>query len=157
MTENQATPEAQQAVQLPTPQPTLAALPELPCPNCGANVLEHHGFHNYCTETQSLREDSYLYRTNGRIYLEHDESGYETDSHECQATAFCSSCDNELPWSLFDIREMDGETFESASAIIKALIEQASAEDADGNTEAEPPSVPAAAPTSADQHAEVLQ
>ena len=125
MTEQQATP----ASQPPMPPSPLATLPELPCPNCGANVLEHHGFHNYCTETQSLREDSYLYRTNGRIYLEHDESGYETDSHECQATAFCSSCDNELPWSLFDIREMDGETFESAKDIIESLVAEADYED----------------------------
>lgn len=137
-TETQATPQPEQG----TPQtqqaapPIPLALPELACPNCGANILEHHGFYNYCSETQSLREDSYLYWINGRVYMEHDESGYETDSHECQATAFCSGCDNELPWSLFEIRALDGETLEAAEVVIKDLIAQAQEQTEENQPEA---------------------
>ena len=120
----QITPPQLQPAQKPE-EALLASLPELPCPNCAANVLAHHGFYNYCDETSTVREDSYLYAHADRIYLDHDEEGQETDSHECRMQAFCGECNEELPWPLYDIRALDGVTPEEAKEIIARLIAEA--------------------------------
>src|SRR6266478_553500 len=97
-------------------------LPPLPCPNCSANILEDHGFYNYCTETVSLREDNYTRVINGFVYLDHDESGHETQDHECQLDARCSNCDELLPWPLYQIRELDGCPLPEAGKVIANLL-----------------------------------
>ena len=82
-------------------------VPVLPCPNCGANLLEK-GFYNFCSESVSLREDNYAYASNGRFYVDHDENNHETVDHECELTAFCRTCKKELPWALYELRDLDG-------------------------------------------------
>jgi hypothetical protein len=73
-----------------------AEIPNLPCPNCGVNLLTE-GFYNYCTETASLREDNYTQVVNDRLCIDHDEHGHETVDHECDMEARCRNCDEELP------------------------------------------------------------
>jgi len=150
-------PETQETSQQPVPlrpplqqqkpeEAILVALPELPCPNCAANILAHHGFYNFCDETSSLREDSYLWVHQGQIYMEHDEEGHETDSHECRMQAFCGECQEELPWPLYEIRRLDGATPEQAREIIAGLIAEAQREDDPREDELpEPPDPPCAA------------
>lgn len=116
------TTETAQSQELQTEKAILLALPELPCPNCGSNILEHHGFYNYCDETSSLCERNYLMVHSGSIYLEHDEDVLETDSHECRMEAYCTSCEKELPWSVSDLRQLDGVIVEQANEIIGRLI-----------------------------------
>jgi hypothetical protein len=122
---------------LPITSPTDAkSLPPLPCPNCGANILENRGFYNYCSETQSLCEHNYLDVTQDRIYVEHDEGGYETTDHECATEAWCTKCDEVLPWALYQIRELDGAKLADAPGIINGLL--AELEDgADGTAQEE--------------------
>ena len=103
-------------------QPQKTSIPALPCPNCGADILEDRGFYNYCSETQSLCEHNYPTVIQDRIYLEHDESGYETRSHECELDAFCTQCDAKLPWALYQIRELDGALLSDAPQIVADLI-----------------------------------
>jgi hypothetical protein len=43
-------------------------LPIIPCPSCGANILDA-GFHNTCTENVKVREDNFTYTKYGRLYL----------------------------------------------------------------------------------------
>jgi len=92
------------------------------------NLLEK-GFYNYCSETTSLREDNYLYVTQGRIYVDHNEDGHETQSHECEVDARCRECDELLPWPLYELRDLDGSTPEEAEKTIAALIERAREKD----------------------------
>ncbi len=108
-------------------------IPTLPCPNCNANILADSGFYNYCNETVSLREDNYTEILNGRLYLDHDESGHETEDHECQLDAHCSNCNELLPWPLYEIRALDGDTLEEAQKVIANLLAQAASEK-DGGT-----------------------
>jgi hypothetical protein len=42
-------------------------LPVLPCPNCGAIILQV-GFHNTCIESVSFREDNYSVIPHGRLH-----------------------------------------------------------------------------------------
>jgi hypothetical protein len=107
----------------------LSALPDLPCPSCGANILEYHGFYNYCDEKSSLRERNYLAVYSGSIYLEHDEDAHETESHECRLEAYCTSCEEKLPWTVYEIRGIDGSTPENAKEIITRLIAESQGED----------------------------
>jgi hypothetical protein len=104
------------------PKTEIESLPALPCPNCGANILEHRGFYNYCSETQSLCEHNYLSVFQDRIYVEHDEGDYETTDHECAMEARCTKCDEVLPWALYQIRELDGEKLADAPRIIAGLL-----------------------------------
>ena len=114
----------------PTTRKTeIQSLPALPCPNCGANILEKRGFYNYCSETQSLSEHNYLSVFHGLIYVEHDEGDYETTSHECAMEARCTQCDEILPWALYQIRELDGARLADAPGIIAGLL--AEIEDSD--------------------------
>ncbi len=99
-------------------------LPVLACPNCGANLLDK-GFYNYCSETVSLREDNYAHVSNDRLYLDHDENDHETQDHECQLTAFCRECDTELPWPLYELRDLDGYKLAEAPKAIAGLLEKA--------------------------------
>jgi hypothetical protein len=111
------------ATPAPTPVPT-PPLPIFPCPNCSSNLLTE-GFHNSCTETQSLREDNYPIVVNGQMYLEHDEDNFETIDHECDVEAYCTSCGQILPWALYEIRgELDGVNLSEADAAIAKLISQ---------------------------------
>lgn len=104
------------------PQTENKSLPALPCPNCGANILENRGFYNYCTETQSLCEHNYLDVFQDRIYVEHDEGDYETTDHECDMEARCTNCDEVPPWALYQIRELDGAKLADAPGIIASLL-----------------------------------
>src|SRR2546422_945256 len=96
-------------------------IPALPCPHCKANILADRGFYNYCDETVLVREDNYLGVINGRLYLDHVETDHETDNHECQMDVHCSSCDELLPWQLYEIRELDGSTLAEAEKVIANL------------------------------------
>ena len=104
-------------------------IPVLPCPNCNANILADSGFYNYCSETVFLREDNYTSIINGCLYLDHDESGHETEEHECQVDAHCSSCNELLPWPLYEIRGLDGDTLEEARKGIAALLARVASDD----------------------------
>ena len=111
-----------------TPKPSL---PNLPCPNCGSDLLAD-GFYNSCTETQTLREDNYPIVVNGQMYLEHNEENFETIDHECDVEAYCTSCGQLLPWALYEIRgPLDGVNLSEADAAIAKLIAQN-----DGNPQA---------------------
>ena len=103
---------------------TNPSLPNLPCPGCGNNLLTE-GFHNSCTETQTLREDNYPIVLNGQMYLEHDEDNVETIDHECDVEAYCTSCGKLLPWALYEIRgNLDGVNLSQADAAIAKLMSQ---------------------------------
>jgi hypothetical protein len=97
------------------------AIPTLPCPNCGANILQE-GFHNTCSETVSLREDNRAYRHGDLLYVDHDESGHETVDHECDTDAYCCECDELLPWALYEIRRLDGASPVKAEEVITELL-----------------------------------
>lgn len=88
-------------------------IPTLPCPNCAANVLAD-GFYNFCSERSTVTERNYAYVTRGRIYVDHDETDSQTEGHECQLTAYCRTCDKELPWPLYELRDIDGTTPQEA-------------------------------------------
>ncbi len=98
-------------------------IPQLPCPNCGESILEK-GFYNTCTETQTLREDNYATVSGGRMYLDHSEDDHDVIDHECDADAYCTACDKLLPWTTFDIRDLDGLAPAEATKAIAELLEQ---------------------------------
>src|SRR2546426_1312882 len=100
MEENSGMPA--NATSIPNPP-----LPNLPCPGCGNDLLTE-GFHNSCTETTRLREDNYPIVLNGTLFLEHDEDHHETIGHKCDVDAYCTSCNQLLPWTLFEIRALNG-------------------------------------------------
>jgi hypothetical protein len=102
----------------------VAPLPNLPCPACGANILQE-GFHNTCTEYVSLRENNYAVISDGRLYVRHDGENYEPIGHECSVYVYCSSCAKLLPWPLYKIRELDGTFLAGINRAIAALIEEA--------------------------------
>lgn len=102
----------------PIPNPPL---PTLPCPGCGNNILTE-GFHNSCTETTRLREDNYPLIAGDKLFLEHDEDNHETIDHECDLEAYCTSCDQLLPWPLYEIRGLDGINLSEADAVIAKLL-----------------------------------
>ncbi len=85
---------------------TETSVPALPCPNCGEDILKK-GFYNYCSETVSLREDNFSALSDGRFYVDHNEDDHETVDHECQGEAYCRNCEKQLPWTTFDIRDLD--------------------------------------------------
>jgi hypothetical protein len=118
------------------PQKPLATeMPTLPCPNCQENILQG-GFYNYCTETTSLREDNYTHVVNERLYIEHDENGHETVNHECDTEARCRSCDEVLPWPLYQIRSFDGDLIpDIAKTVAELLAEVADAPDPETNVD----------------------
>ena len=71
-----------------------------------------------------LREDNYPVVIDGKLFLEHDEDNHETVDHECDLEAYCSSCDQLLPWALYEIRHLDGLPLsETDTAIAKLLAE----------------------------------
>ena len=110
-------------------------MPTLPCPNCQENILQG-GFYNYCTETTSLREDNYTHVVNERLYIEHDENGHETVNHECDTEARCRSCDEVLPWPLYQIRSFDGDLIpDIAKTVAELLAEVADAPDPETNVD----------------------
>ncbi len=79
----------------PTPIPN-PAVPNLPCPSCGVNLLTE-GFYNSCTETTRVHEDNHTYIVNDHLYMDHDEETLDTIDHECDLDAYCKSCDKLLP------------------------------------------------------------
>ena len=104
-------------------------VPVLSCPNCKENILEK-GFYNSCTETQTLREDNYAALSSGRLYVEHSEDDHDVIDHECEADAYCTSCGKLLPWSTYDIRDLNGLPPEKAEKEIARLLEKAQASEA---------------------------
>lgn len=90
-------------------------LPIFPCPGCGNNLFTK-GFHNSCTETTRLPEDNYPVVIGGKMFLEHDEDDHHTVDHECDLDAYCSSCEQLLPWTLYEIRGLDGVNLSEANA-----------------------------------------
>jgi hypothetical protein len=104
-------------------------LPIIPCPSCGANILDA-GFHNTCTENVKVREDNFSYTKYGRLYLHHTE-GDETVDHESDLEAYCGSCDKLLPWPTYALRCLDGLTLKEA--IVKAAQLVQSGEISGGN------------------------
>jgi hypothetical protein len=103
-----------------TPQ---SPVPSLPCPNCAENILAT-GFYNYCIESVGLREDNRTDVIEGRIYMNHDESGHETTDHECDVAAYCAACNKLLPWPLYAIRALDGCAISNAQQEIDNLLAQ---------------------------------
>src|SRR5581483_937384 len=97
-------------------------LPVLRCPHCSVNILEK-GFHNSCTETQSLREDNHSYVWKDRLIIDHDEDNYQTIDHECDVEAYCTNCDKLLPWPLYEIRGLDGRSLTDAVKAIEQLLQ----------------------------------
>src|SRR5207249_4936964 len=83
--------EERKPMQRQTTYAEPTSVPSLPCPNCARNILAT-GFYNYCIESVGLREDNRTDVTEGRIYMDHDESGHETGDHECQTDAYCAEC-----------------------------------------------------------------
>ena len=74
-------------------------LPDLPCPNCGENLLAE-GFYNSCAETTRVHEDNRTCILSGRLYMDHDEETLDTIDHECDVDAYCRGCEKLLPWAL---------------------------------------------------------
>ena len=103
------------------PEEANIAMPVLPCPNCGENLLTE-GFYNYCTETSAVREDNYAQIIGDKLYIDHDESGHETVDHECNMEARCRKCDEELPWMLYQLRGLDGEKLTDLPAMVADLV-----------------------------------
>jgi hypothetical protein len=99
-------------------------MPVLPCPNCATNILAA-GFHNTCSETVCLREDNYTYVVNDHLYIDHDEKNHETVEHECDVDAYCSNCDELLPWPLYQIRGLDGAILVGMDTAIAKLVSEA--------------------------------
>ena len=69
----------------------IRSLPPLPCPSCGANILQM-GFHNTCTQLIAVREDNYVEIVDGCIYFAHDQKNHAQVSHDCGTYAYCSNC-----------------------------------------------------------------
>jgi hypothetical protein len=71
----------------------VTQLPIIPCPSCGANILEA-GFHNTCTERMRVREDNFTYTKYGRLYLERKHGdgtvGHESDFEVGQTPALAN-------------------------------------------------------------------
>src|SRR6266852_3540357 len=103
------------------PEEQTPQIPNLPCPNCGENLLTE-GFYNYCTETSAVREDNYTQIIGDKLYIDHDESGHETVDHECDMEARCASCHADLPWALYQIRRLDGEPLSDIPTMIADLL-----------------------------------
>jgi len=99
----------------------VSPLPIIPCPSCGANILEA-GFHNTCRENVRVREDNFTYTKSGRLYLDHIEKGDETE-YESDLDAYCGSCDKLLPWPTCEIRRLDGLTLKEATTKAAELVE----------------------------------
>jgi len=107
-----------------TPIPASPEKPELPvlaCPNCGSNLLTE-GFYNSCSETTRLREDNDAYVVRDRLYIDHEESGHHTVDHQCDLETFCRTCNTRLPWTLPQIRDLNGEALSAAPAVIAKLM-----------------------------------
>jgi hypothetical protein len=103
----------------PIPNPPV---PIFPCPGCGSNLLTE-GFHNSCTETTRLREDNYPIIGKGKLFLDHNEDNHETIDHQCDVEAYCSSCEQLLPWALYEIRAgLDGVNLSEVDAAIAILL-----------------------------------
>ena len=109
---------------------TQTAMPVLPCPDCGENLLEK-GFYNYCRETTLLREDNPMRRGIERLIVDHEESDAEILRHACALQAFCKECEMPLPWSLPELRALHGKKFADADTMIAQLIAKASETKAD--------------------------
>ncbi|MFY9561286.1 MAG: hypothetical protein WAQ52_13720 [Terriglobales bacterium] len=97
------------------------SLPPFPCPGCGNNLLTE-GFHNSCTETTRLREDNYPVVLSGTLFLEHNEDNHETIRHVCDVEAYCTSCNQLLPWTLYEIRGLNGVNVSEADTVIANLL-----------------------------------
>ncbi len=99
-------------------------IPPLPCPNCQENILAK-GWYNSCSETVSLREDNYSLVSNGHFYMDHGEDDHETIDHECDEQAYCRNCNTLLPWTTFEIRDLDGSSMSNLPQAIADLVAQA--------------------------------
>ena len=100
------------------------AVPPLPCPNCEENILEK-GWHNSCSEIVSLREDNHTFVSGDHVYMDHGEDDHETMEHMCEEDAYCSSCKMKLPWTTFEIRDLDGSRLGQIPQAIADLVAQA--------------------------------
>jgi hypothetical protein len=78
---------------------SIPPLPTFPCPGCGSNLLTE-GFHNSCTETTRLREDTCAIVICDKLFLSHKAGNHKTIRHDCDLEAYCTSCNRLLPWSL---------------------------------------------------------
>jgi hypothetical protein len=97
-------------------------LPQFPCPCWGSDLLKE-GFHNSCTETTRLREDNYPSVSGGTLFLEHNEDNHETIGHKCDVDAYCTSCNQLLPWTLYEIRAgLNGVNVSEADTVIAKLL-----------------------------------
>lgn len=47
---------------------------------------------------------------------------HETIDHECDLEAYCSSCEQLLPWALYQIRGLDGVNLSEADTVIAKLL-----------------------------------
>lgn len=103
-------------------------IPELPCPKCQANILQE-GFYNYCSETSALREDNFTFVRDGRLLVDHDERDQEVTEHECELEAFCSSCNEPLPWAPYEIRELDYQPIADVPDLIADLVAREASEE----------------------------
>jgi hypothetical protein len=100
-----------------------ASVPNLPCPSCGANLLAE-GFYNSRTEMHLLREVNHTFVVKEYLYIKHDEDNYESVDHVCDLEAFCRTCDQRLPWTLPEIRGLDGISLSQADAAIAKLLNE---------------------------------
>ena len=99
----------------------IRSLPPLPCPSCGANILQM-GFHNTCTQLIAVREDNYVEIVDGCIYFAHDQKNHAQVSHDCGTYAYCSNCNRPLPWPLSRLREFSGVALTRIDKLITRLI-----------------------------------
>ena len=59
---------------------------------------------------------------NGHNGNGHNGNGHETVTHECDTEARCRSCDEVLPWPLYQIRNIDGDLIPDAAKTVAELI-----------------------------------
>ncbi len=111
-------------------------IPVLPCPNCAANLLLN-GFYNFCSERSTVTERNYAHVVHGRIYMDHDETDNQVEEHKCELTAYCRACNTELPWALYELRDIDGARPQVAQEMVTALLSKIKREPGAG-TEAQP-------------------
>ena len=101
------------------------ALPVLPCPNCGENILQK-GFYNGSIETRSVREHNYTQIVKDRLYVFHNTQNYELDHDvDLEPDAYCSICRKRLPWLVGEIRSLDGAFLTEVGRAIAKLLGEA--------------------------------
>jgi len=89
--------------------------------NCAVNLLLN-GFYNFCSERSTVTERNYAHIVHGRIYMDHDETDNQVEEHKCELTAYCRACNTELPWPLYELRDIDGARPQVAQEMVTALL-----------------------------------